>query len=175
MKNLINFILFQLLWISCIFGAAYQVMWPASLIITALLVGYLYPTIRHQKDILFLSICLGLGFLLDSFMAHFNLITYNYNLGVTDFAPFWIISLWAGFALTLNHSMSWLIKKPKLGTVFIILGAPLSYFSAEKLNAIQINDSVIALTIISILWLVVYHIILAVNAYYDSDRELSHV
>jgi len=174
MKNTINFILFQLLWISCILGAAYEIIWPATLIITTLLAVYLYPSVRHQKDLSFLSVCLVLGFLLDSVMAHFNLITYNYDLGFSNTAPFWILFLWVGFALTLNHSMSWLIKKPKLGTAFIIIGAPLSYFSAEKLNAIVIEDSVIALTLISIMWLFVYHIILLVDNL-QNKSELSHV
>ena len=108
-------------------------------------------------------------------MAHFELIDYYYDYGFSHIAPLWILFLWTGFALTLNHSMSWLLNKPKLGTVFIFIGAPLSYFSADKLNAIHINETIVTMTLISIMWLLVYHIILVINTSYSDKRELTHV
>jgi len=175
MKNGLNFILFQSLWISCILGAANHVIWPAVLIISSMLGVFLFPAFRHKKDILFLSVCIIMGFILDSLLAYLQLIDYNYDYGLNQTAPFWILFLWAGFALTLNHSMSWLLKKPKLGTLFILIGAPLSYYSAEKLMAIKINETIITLCLISVLWLLVYHIILAINGLFFRSTELNHV
>ena len=143
MKNLLNFVLFQSLWFSCVLGAANQTIWPAVMIVTVMLSVFLYPAIRNKQDIMFLSVCLIMGFILDSLLAYMELVDYKYDDGFNHIAPFWIIFLWAGFSLTLNHSMSWLLKKPRLGTFFIIIGAPLSYFSAEKLGAIQIQESFI--------------------------------
>lgn len=174
MKNIINFVLFQSLWLSCILGAANKILWPATLLISCMLIMFLLPTLSNKKDKIFLSICIALGFFLDSSMAYFGLIDYHYDYGFSHTAPFWIMFLWTGFALTLNHSMSWLLNKPKLGTLFIVIGAPLSYFSAEKLNAIQINEPLVTLTLISFMWLIVYHIILAINSSSISKRTLNH-
>lgn len=175
MKNGLNFILFQALWLCCVLGAAYEVLWPAIVCITTMLVVFLFPSCRHQKDKIFLSVCILMGFILDSVLAHFNLIHYHYNFGMTQTAPVWILFLWIGFALTLNHSMTWLLNKTRLGTLFIIVGSPISYFSAEKLGAIKIYEPFITLTLISIMWLFVYHVILAINSSSTLSRELNHV
>ena len=135
----------------------------------------LFSDFRNKKDKTFLFICIFLGFILDSLLAHYGLINYKYDYGYSHTAPFWILFLWAGFALTLNHSMSWLINKPRLGTLFIVIGAPLSYYSAEKLNAIQINEPLVTLVFISIMWLIIYHIILAINSFYLNEKTLNHV
>ena len=174
MKNILNFILFQSLWLSCILGAANEILWPAYLIITTMLMLFLLPTFKRDKDMIFLSICLTMGFTLDSLLAYFGLIDYNYDYGYSQIAPVWIMFLWSGFALTLNHSMSWLLNKPKLGILFIVIGAPLSYFSADKLNAIQINESLLTLSLISVLWLIVYRLILIINSFYIHQRDVQH-
>jgi hypothetical protein len=174
MLNLINFVLFQSLWLSCIFGAANQILWPAFLLIGILLVVFLMPKIRHEKDFTFLVICLTLGFILDSLLAYWGLINYHTNYGLTQTAPLWILVLWAGFALTLNHSMTWLLKKPRLGSLFIIIGAPLSYFSADRLNAITINHLQMSLILISLLWFFVYAIILAFNSLVNPKGAYTH-
>jgi len=59
--------------------------------------------------------------------------------------------------------------------LFILIGAPLSYYSAEKLMAIKINETIITLCLISVLWLLVYHIILAINGLFFRSTELNHV
>ncbi|MCO4821621.1 MAG: DUF2878 domain-containing protein [Flavobacteriaceae bacterium] len=174
MKNIINFILFQSLWLSCIIGAAYQNIWPATICLTALMLLFLLPKYKNGNDILFIYTSVTLGFLLDSLLAYTGLIEYKLNFGLTQTAPLWILFLWIGFALTLNHSMSWLLNKPKLGTLFITIGAPLSYFSAEKLNAIKINQTLTTLLLVSLLWLLVYKIILTINNSIENNQELEH-
>ena len=163
MNNIINFVLFQILWLSCVIGAANQIIWPALIIILAMFCLYLTPRFNLKKDMVFLLFCLVMGFIVDSLLAYFDLVEYSYNLGLANVAPFWIMILWAGFALTLNHSMAWLLSQPKLGAALIGIGSPLSYFSASKLGAISIHNMIQTLVIISILWLLVFGIILWVN------------
>lgn len=176
MKNILNFILFQSLWLCCIFGAAHSVIWPASVIVLVMILQQLNPNFRHKNDGAFLYTCIILGFIMDSLLAYFGLIDYYYDLGFSYIAPFWIVFLWTGFALTLNHSMLWLLKKPRIGTLFIIIGAPLSYYTADKLKAIHINESVLTLSLISVMWLMVYHILLALNGLLNQESSrLRHV
>src|SRR5690606_30836195 len=47
-------------------------------------------------------------------------------------APFWILSLWAGFALTLNHSMRWLTARPWLVAPLAAVIGPASYLAAAR-------------------------------------------
>ncbi|HBO18265.1 MAG TPA: DUF2878 domain-containing protein, partial [Methylophilaceae bacterium] len=52
--------------------------------------------------------------------------------------PIWIFALWGLFASTLNLSLSWLKHYKFLAMLFGLLGGPLAYIAAEKLNAIQL-------------------------------------
>ena len=174
MKNIINFTLFQLLWFGCVLGAAHEFILPSIVIFIVMLITHLVPKFNAELDLTLVLCCFFFGFVLDSFLAYFNFIDYRFNAGLSQVAPFWILFLWIGFALTLNNSMSWLMKKPKVGSFFIVIGAPLSYFSAEKLGAIKINEQPITFILISIMWFVVYHILIALHNWKKNMRVLSN-
>ena len=65
--------------------------------------------------------------------------------------PIWIVALWGLFASTLNISLSWLRHYKILAVLFGLIGGPLSYIAAEKLNAIQLMNSY-ALIAIALGW-----------------------
>jgi drug/metabolite transporter (DMT)-like permease len=50
----------------------------------------------------------------------------------------WILLLWAGLALTLNHSLAWLQSRLMLAAVLGGVSSPLSYLAAERLGAVDI-------------------------------------
>ena len=54
--------------------------------------------------------------------------------------PIWIVVLWVLFALTLNHSLSWLKGRVVLAAIFGALGGPLAYVAGEKLMAVTIVE-----------------------------------
>ena len=163
MKKMINFILFQLLWVACVLGADNQTIWPALSIILIMLVIFLLPSIRAKNDFIFIITCLVLGFILDSSLAYFNFIDYSFNYGFTRIAPLWILFLWVGFALTLNHSMAWIFNNAKLGYLLMALGPPLSYISAGKLGAVSINNMLLTSLLVSLSWMLVFKILLLVK------------
>ena len=45
-------------------------------------------------------------------------------------APVWIVAMWIGFALTLNHSLSALKRHPGIAVTFGLVGGPLAYWIA---------------------------------------------
>lgn len=163
MKKIINFILFQLLWVACVLGADNQTIWPALSIILIMLVIFLLPAIRAKNDFIFILTCLVLGFILDSSLAYFNFIDYSFNYGFSRIAPLWILFLWVGFALTLNHSMAWIFNNAKLGYLLMALGPPLSYISAGKLGAVSINNMLLTSLLVSLSWMLVFKILLLVK------------
>jgi hypothetical protein len=163
MKNIINFVLFQMLWVACVLGAANRIIWPAIAILFAMLLIYSVPTLRVKNDFLFILICLLLGFILDSLLAFFNFIDYSFDYGFSHIAPLWILFLWVGFALTLNHSMAWLFKNIKTGYLLMALGPPLSYISADRLGAVIISNMVLTSLLVSVSWMLVFKALLTVN------------
>ncbi|MCG8433892.1 MAG: DUF2878 domain-containing protein, partial [Gammaproteobacteria bacterium] len=68
-------------------------------------------------------------------------------------APLWILMLWAGFSLTLNHSLAWLQKHYFLAALFAAIASPLSYLAGEKLGAVTFTaDIAVTATAVSVAW-----------------------
>ncbi|MEK9778156.1 MAG: DUF2878 domain-containing protein, partial [Methylophilaceae bacterium] len=65
--------------------------------------------------------------------------------------PLWIVVMWLLFAMTLNHSLSWLKRRYVLSFVFGALGGPLAYVAGEKLGAVEITSD-LSLVILAISW-----------------------
>lgn len=55
-------------------------------------------------------LALPMGFVVDTVMAATGLLRYASPVPVEGIAPVWILSLWMGFALTLNHSLSYVMR-----------------------------------------------------------------
>ena len=63
---------------------------------------------------------------------------YATPLPWVQLAPVWIIVLWAGFALTLNHSLAFLKQHVLWSLLFGAIGGPLAYLGAARLfNAVE--------------------------------------
>ena len=91
------------------------------------------------------------GFFFDGLIQYNNLILYNNPGWPYPLTPLWIIILWVMFAMTLNHSLSWLKGRVLLATLFGAIGGPLAYIAGEKLGAITISGSQ-TLFVLSIGW-----------------------
>jgi hypothetical protein len=129
----LNLVGFQVVWYACVIGAGNQMIWPgclAAIIFAA--VTCLYGG-KTRQDIKVISICLPIGFSLDSLLAYSNLLDYAQHWPSPQFAPAWILAMWLGFAATLNHSMKFLHNNPWLAAAFGFLGGPLAYYGAGRL------------------------------------------
>ncbi|WP_395373549.1 DUF2878 domain-containing protein [Marinicella sp. W31] len=158
-SKLTNFILFQLMWPAIVFGAAYQFIWPGVAIVLAMVVFYVMQEKGEKNDINLLLVCGVLGFFVDSTLASTNLIDYSYDLGINSWAPIWIVLLWVGFATTLTQSMAWVFEKPQFGLPFFALAGPFSYLPAEKIGAVNVENTWSMLLLASVLWITTYGIL----------------
>lgn len=141
----INFIWFQSIW----FVAVFYTDQAISLLLISLCLHFILSPTR-EADLLTL-----LGITLIGSLADFVLtFTGIYIFQETLFIPIWLILLWAHFALTLNHGMTWLSKLPGYGR--IIFGAifgTLSYYAGAKLGAVTLNTNLfLALFSMSVIW-----------------------
>ena len=127
-----NVVGFQATWLASIAGAGAGVAWAgplAALIFVALMLAF---GGRAREDLRMLAIALGLGVGFDSLFAASGWLVYAQPWPWTWAAPVWIASLWAGFALTLNHSMAFLRNRPLAAALFGAIGGPLAYLSAAR-------------------------------------------
>ena len=156
MNNAINFIAFQLVWFAAVGGAAHSLGWagPAAFLIFA--AYQLRRGVRARGDFKLMGLALAFGFVTDTLMAATGMSTYASAVPPAPLAPFWILSLWAGFALTLNHSMHWLTSRPLLVAPMAAILGPLSYYGASRVwGAVTITAPLTnALGLLALCWLV---------------------
>lgn len=150
---LINAVLFQLLWFACVLGSANRLFIPALCAFLLLAAFQLRAHRRAEGDYSLLILSLALGILIDSLWLMLGFVEFTDPRPLPFLAPAWILVLWAGFALTINHSMAWVNAHPLLPGVLGAVGGPLSYLAGERLGAVAfLVDRPIVLTAIGLAW-----------------------
>jgi hypothetical protein len=133
-----NLIGYQIVWFSAVIGAGRGLWWPG--VIAAAIFIPLHLALASQSrvgrvtDFKLMALALVIGALLDGSIATSGLARYAAN-GLTltsGGAPLWILSMWASFALTLRHSMTFLLGRPILALLFGAIGGPLAYAGASR-------------------------------------------
>lgn len=151
-----NAALFQATWFACVIGgAAGQPVW-GFLGVVALL-WYSHWVGFFSRD---LGVVLVLG------LIGFGVDSAWISLGILDFgsaplAPSWIVALWLGFALTVNHSLGWLRQKPFLAALLAAAAAPVTYLAGERLGAVEIVQPA-GLFLISGVWGAMFLVLFAI-------------
>ncbi|MGL5293575.1 MAG: DUF2878 domain-containing protein [Aeromonas sp.] len=116
---------FNLYWLVAV---KWQLIWP----LLAMLLLHLIFSLRRRQDLRLLPIAMA-GCALDGLL---------WQLGFFEFAagfPLWLVLLWVGFALSLSHSMRWLLRAPLWGQgVFGVCGGAGSYLAAAGMGAVQL-------------------------------------
>jgi hypothetical protein len=153
----INAISYQATWMIAIAGAARGWWWtgPAALAIFA---GWqLAVSAQRRADALLMLYAAAIGFVIDSALAQANLINYAAAMPWPTLAPGWIVALWMSFALTLNHSLSYLKTHALAAVVLGAAGAPLAYLAAAHWGALTFPAaaSAPALLVLAVSWAVI--------------------
>ena len=156
MKNWINFIAFQIVWFAAVGGAASSIWWAGPVALVIFAIYHFRSGVAVRGDFKLMGFALGLGFITDTLMAASGLSTYSSPLPAAPLAPFWILSLWAGFALTLNHSLHYLNARPLIIAPLAAVVGPMSYYGAGRVwGAVSIAPPVwTALVVLGLCWLV---------------------
>jgi hypothetical protein len=152
MKTLINFLLFQAGWFATVLGAANSLPWLGPVVVLAVVAVHLRFSPRPGPEAVLLSVAILMGLILDSLVLATGWISYPNGVWLNGLAPYWIISLWALFATTLNVSMRWLSGRPWLAALFGGIGGPASYFAGAKLGAMTFVAPIAAILALALAW-----------------------
>lgn len=173
-NKFINFVFFQVLWFACIVGAASGVVWPGFVVLGLFLVWQLQPSRIALGDIRLILVAILLGILLDSLWPMFGVLSFATPVPLPSFAPVWIIFLWIGFALTINHSLAWLKEKLVIAVVLSFVAAPLSYFGGHRLGALDFTMSVpMALLLLAFAWAIAFPLLVMFARYMQNKPQSS--
>jgi hypothetical protein len=166
MKTLLNVVFFQLLWLVCVGGAG-RGYWWVGLPVMALFAAYHFKvTPWRVADGKLLLIAIVLGGIVDTLFVQLGLMQFNASVPSSAVAPVWILLLWAGFALTLNHSMSYFQTRFWPALVFGLLGGPLAYYVAKNIwKAVNfLQSDVIVYGALAFAWAVMTPLLLKIGS-----------
>ncbi|NBQ40695.1 MAG: DUF2878 domain-containing protein, partial [Alphaproteobacteria bacterium] len=138
-KSLLNFTLFQLAWFAAITGGAagYDGLAALPAVAVCLLHLGLNRLSWRGEAWLILGVTL-LGLIVETAFISFGALHYAGSEAGLPLPPLWILALWAGLALTLNHSLAWLQSRLVLAALLGAVNSPLSYLAASRLGALNI-------------------------------------
>ncbi|MBX2848109.1 MAG: DUF2878 domain-containing protein [Acidiferrobacterales bacterium] len=153
-KNLlVNAGLFQALWLSAVYGSAKGWLWPCIVLVIILAMWQLQPVRRAKSDKKLVLIAIIMGLVIDSIWINLGIMEFTNKTPIGWISPIWILALWIGFALTINHSLSFLKIHPLLPILLGLISAPLSYYAGKRLGAVEYNyDALLVSAYIGLAW-----------------------
>ena len=153
MRFWLNLIGFQTVWMASVGGAANGYWWAGPVAVIVFAGWQLSVGPDRRADMLLLTTCAVLGFAVDSLWVQLGWMQFASPLPWSDFAPIWIVAMWVGFALTLNHSLAGFQRRLWLAALFGVIGGPLAYFAAARAwSAVTIAEGALPYVGLAVAW-----------------------
>jgi hypothetical protein len=150
LKKLVNAVLFQVGWFTCVLGG------NSGWLLIALVIFFVHLRWigSWQAEGKLLMTVFALGCVIDSALI---------KLGVFDFGevgrviPLWLALLWPLLATTLGHCLAWSARPWWLACVLGAVGGPTSYIAGSHLTYVQLPLGVWpSALILAAIWAVVF-------------------
>jgi len=171
MPKLLNFALFQLGWLTCVLGGAWQLPWLGTLLATAIVGWHLLHAARPGSELQLVLMASALGAVWDSLLVAAGLLVYPSGTLLPGTAPHWIVAMWALFATTLNLSLDWLKGRYLLSALAGAAGGPLAFYAGMQLGGVRMPDPQAALLVLAAGWAVIMPLLVWLAQRYDGVRE----
>lgn len=134
----INVAVYQLGWFTCVLSAA-RGRAAVGIVIAALIVaGWLLVAPRPAALWQLMALTGVVGYSWDSWVSVAGLIRYSPAAGPSPLAPLWMLALWLLFSTTLHVSLRWLQPKLLLAALLGAVVAPVAFYVAHVLGAVDL-------------------------------------
>ena len=168
MHTLLRFILFQIAWFSCAILAGGEYNFLAWIPMCSFGVGYVLISSTQKKvDILMMIGTSILGFCFDSILITGGAFSTSTN---DPFSPFWLVSMWTGFATAFSmglheiRKMNWFVI-----VVVAAIGGLSSYHAGASFGGIVLHEDIYFTSICIMLeWSVAFPLLLVMY------KKISH-
>ncbi len=154
--KVINLLLYQAGWFSCVLGAAWNRPGIGALGALALLgVHLLLTRSRKAEALLILGACL-IGVTVDSIQQALGLFTFKTDPRWPLWLPLWVFVIWAQFATLFRYALRWLSGRYLLSSVLGLFGGPLAYLGGIRLGAADLGENpVFSIGSLAVVWALV--------------------
>lgn len=160
----VNALAFQAVWFAFVAGAAHGWWWIGFAVLLPFAAWQLARSAWPRADVALVLVAGALGFACDSVFAWTGMLEYATPLPWRGVAPAWIVGLWVGFALTLNHSLAFLKRRPVVAAVLGAVAGPFAYWVADRAwHAVAIGEPAArTLVALAVAWGVLTPLLLAI-------------
>ena len=124
---------------------------------------------ERARDALLVSAAVVVGLVWDSALAGTGTVLYASPGPLPQWAPAWILAMWALFGTTLREPLRWLHGRPALGALMGGAGGAIAYASAERLGACRFPDAGSAILVIAIGWALLAPMLIDVARRLDAE------
>lgn len=157
-----NLLGYQAAWFIAVGFAAHGLAWPgiAACLGFAAISWWISP--MRRSDLKLVGAALACGLLLDGVLAATGWLDYAAPLPALP-GPAWIATLWVAFAMTLQHSLQWLLTRPLAAVLFGASGGPLAYWGAGRgFDAVSFAAPVQATVTLALGWAIAMAVFVAI-------------
>ncbi len=142
-----NAVLFQLLWLAAILGAGNGVIWPGLACLAALFLWSLLFRNPLRADLRMALIGVLVAYSVEPIWIGLHLVEYPLQPDGSA-PPIWIVLLWAGFAMSCNHSLAWLRNRLLWGSLLGTAGGIASITAANRLGVVGMPNGWLSIALL---------------------------
>jgi hypothetical protein len=128
----VNALAFQACWVAFVAGGARGWWWLGFALLLPFAAWQLARSQWPRADVALVALSAALGFACDSMFAWTGMLDYATPVPWRGVAPVWIVGLWIAFALTLNHSLAFLKRRPLVAAALGAAAGPFAYWVADR-------------------------------------------
>ncbi|WP_374607630.1 DUF2878 domain-containing protein [Thermomonas sp.] len=163
MRFWLNLLGYQAAWFIAVGFAARGLAWPGMLACLGFAAISWWMSPLRRSDLQLMVAALACGLLLDGVLAATGWLRYAAPSPALP-GPAWIATLWVAFAMTLQHSLQWVIARPAIAIVFGVIGGPLAYWGASRgFDAVVFTMPLQATLTLAIGWSIAMGVLTAIS------------
>jgi len=168
----INAVVFQIGWLSCVLAGANHVPWLGTLTALLIVAWHVSHASSPRTELLLVLSAGIIGAAWDSLLVYAGWLQYPSGTLIEELAPHWIVAMWMLFATTLNVSLRWLKQRPALAAALGAVAGPAAYFAGYRLGGVEIPDLLPAMSALALGWAILMPVLVALSNRLDGKNEL---
>ena len=171
---LVNLVLFQVGWFSCVLGAAHGVDWFGPVVVAAWVSLHVALQRDRRAEAFCVVAAFVLGYATDGLLVLGGAIEFHGDSAAFEPTRGWMLALWVNLAATLRLALGWLQGRPALAAILGGVSGPAAYFSAAELDAVSIPEPVAqGLSLIAVAWAIALPILFWISRRVRSPADVS--
>lgn len=166
-RQLANFAIFEAAWFACILGVAHGAPGWGTAAVLAAVAWHVAISARPGVELALAASLAAIGLVAESFVVSQGHVAYPAGQPVAWLAPYWMVALWAEFAMAPNVTLRWLKRRPWLAALLGVIFGPLSFAGGVRLGGARFVDAPAALVTLAVMWALLMPLVMWLSDRFD--------